>query len=197
MILEAYSLDPDGLLLQLFVYIDILGLDESDLLTWQLRLMPDELTRMGIRPNAAQDPVGVLQPTTPAKRAILDPSPPSPKRQRTEPVELTTDGLDAAAVTRILLAAVGKYPETREIVEMHRPTILEGLSEDSSRKALLAIAQIHDDVLREVGSVREQQNAQVERFEATVASSIRLLHSLDRLRPSQQYERSYEVSCHG
>ncbi|ORY48821.1 hypothetical protein BCR35DRAFT_310830 [Leucosporidium creatinivorum] len=158
--------------------------------------MPDELARIGIRPTVAQTPAaGVLQPTTPAKRSTVDLDPPSPKRQRTEPapVELTTDGLNAAAVTRVLLTAVGKHPETREIIELHRPTILAGLSEDGSRKALLAIAQIYNDVLQEIGVVREQENAQVQRFEQDVAGAIRLLHSLDRLRPSQQYERSHEI----
>ncbi|ORY48820.1 hypothetical protein BCR35DRAFT_327285 [Leucosporidium creatinivorum] len=168
----------------LFVYIDVLYLDESDPLTCQTCFLPSELTEMGIRPNVAPPAPQVLQPTTPAKRIMIDltsSESPSPKRPRANRprVELTTDGLDAGAVRQILLFALDKHPEIRRLIDKHRSTPLDGLSAEASRTVLLEIASKHDDVLREIGDVREQENAQVQTFANDVARITRILRSLD------------------
>lgn len=199
MILQVQSEDPHILLLQLSVYFDILELSESNPLTWQPCLLPSELTEMGLQPNVLPPTPQVLPSVTPAKRIMIDltsSESSSPKRPRaTGPrVELTTAGLDDAAVRQVILFAVDKHPEVRSVLEKHRPTVFEGLSAEASRKALLEIAGKHEDVLQEIGAARQRSNAQVQSFSINLTRIKKLLHGLNWLGQSEARSRIYDVS---
>jgi len=68
------------------------------------------------------------------------------------------------------------------------------VSDEGLRVALLRIAQDHADVAVEIGQRRKQENSIVLRFGKDAVEAEKAIHSLGRLRESQKYERSGEVS---
>jgi hypothetical protein len=108
-----------------------------------------------------------------------------------EPV--TTEGLGLKTVRALLLRGADKHPSCIKYIEALRPTILDGLSEQELRIALLQIARKHADVAADIYQSRKAENNDVLEFLTDVARAHRVIHSLDKLRESQKFERSGEV----
>lgn len=166
---------------QLFILLEILKLSETDPLGWQTFYMPHELKKIGI--STAGPEAGAKRPGDDLES--------SPKRVRTGP--LTTEGLNSAEVRTLLLSIVDKHPEIKDLVDQRRPTVICGISEEAMREVLLEVAKLHPGVATEIEAATERSNAQVVDFDGEVSEAVRVIHSIDYLRDSQQYSRTHEV----
>ena len=114
----------------------------------------------------------------------------SPKRRKGP---LTTEGLDAQQVRTLLISTVDKHPDTKQLVDQRRETIVDGLTEKAMREVLLEMAKLHGEVAQEIDSTTEQVNSEVVEFDDEVKEAMRVIHCIDYLRDTQQFERVNEV----
>jgi hypothetical protein len=107
---------------------------------------------------------------------------------------ITTTGIKLSTVRSLILAAIRMHPSSIKYVEALRPTVLDGLSEQALRQALVRIAQEHANVAAVMIQQMNEEN-NVLRFSADAVEAEKVIHSLDRLRESQKFDRSSEVGA--
>jgi len=108
---------------------------------------------------------------------------------------ITTSGIKVSTVRSLVIDAIKMHPSSIKYVEALRPTVVDGLSDEHLRLALVQIAQKHADVVAVMAQQRKEENSAILKFTADVIKAKRVIHSLDRLRESQKFERSDEVGA--
>jgi hypothetical protein len=108
---------------------------------------------------------------------------------------ITSSGVKLSTVRFLILAAIKRHPSSIKYVEALRPTLLDGLSDTALRLALVRIAQEHADVSAAIVQQRNEENKVILRFAADAVEAEKVIHSLDRLRESQKFDRSSEVGA--
>ncbi|RDB19642.1 hypothetical protein Hypma_013342 [Hypsizygus marmoreus] len=199
-----------------YIYLDVLRVPTSSPIWWQTALLQSEVDSI-LPPQQLKRAGDALDAVAPKKQRVYPESADEDNDDEQDADEdaededeeddassdiqflgmnapNTTIGLKSSTVRGLVLNAVNKHPICVKYIDALRPTVVDGLSEDSLRQALIRISQEYPDVAAEVHLHTNAENAVVYDFVSEVADADNVIHSLDGLRESQKFSQSYKVT---